>query len=357
MSKGYAVASGVICFLLLIGLLILAVGCAPQSAGPGAPGKEPYTLSGPYVHDNLTLFLMHVREVKDKTDYLTLSEGLVQKNVVVSEMSEGGDVNTLQIQNNSDKPLYVQSGDFIRGGKQDRSIAVDFVLPPHSAQTSIAAFCVEPHRWSKEGEDISLSSGTFNFESTPASGKLKLAIKEGATDQGVQGEVWDQVAKSREKLAENLPAAEYSEPLGGSGGSMAKTVDSKPVQEATEKYINALKGILEGKPDVAGVVVIVNGQIQSADLYPNPALFRKLWEPTLKSASVAALAEKNKAPEAKPVSKEDVVTFLSAPESGQEESRPLGGDISMKRRKAEKTVRYDTENNGKPVHNSWAATD
>ena len=57
---------------LLAGFVINAGAQSPQNAAPG------YTLSGPYTHGNLTVFLVHGKEQTSKT-FLTLQEALAQK--------------------------------------------------------------------------------------------------------------------------------------------------------------------------------------------------------------------------------------------------------------------------------------
>src|SRR5258707_6565192 len=127
---------------------------ARQSSTGNAGGKEPqnkpqnYRLSGPYTHKNLTTFLVHGRDLVKGKIPLTLQEALAQKKVVVYETQ---DVNELAIENRSNEDVYVQAGDIVKGGQQDRMLAVDLIVPPHSGKLPIAAFCVESGRWTRRG--------------------------------------------------------------------------------------------------------------------------------------------------------------------------------------------------------------
>lgn len=98
-------ASFSIAFLMLFGTLR---GDDALKSAPSPTKIGDYTLSGPYTHENLTLFLIHGKDkLKDKT-YLTLQEGMERKIVVVHET---GNVNELTIENVSpDQDVYVQSG-------------------------------------------------------------------------------------------------------------------------------------------------------------------------------------------------------------------------------------------------------
>jgi hypothetical protein len=110
-----------------------------------------YHLSGPYTHDNLSIFLLHDADrLKGKT-FLTLQEALEQGKVIVHET---GNVNELVIENvSTDVEVFVQSGDIVKGGQQDRLIACDLMVPPRSGKMPVASFCVEAQRWTQRGKE------------------------------------------------------------------------------------------------------------------------------------------------------------------------------------------------------------
>src|SRR5439155_6124938 len=170
-------------------------------------GADPQKLTGPYTQENLTIYLVHGPDTVHG-EYLTLEEGLAAKKVIVHET---GNVNELTIENQSDMPVYVQSGDIVKGGRQDRTIGVDIVLAPHSQKIPIASFCVEHGRWTQRG-----SEPATQFESASgivAGPKMKLAANANYKG-GQQQKVWDEVAQSQRKLAMNVarPAAEAVPP-------------------------------------------------------------------------------------------------------------------------------------------------
>ena len=139
-------------------------GPGERESGQAQPAQNPsmqasdYRLSGPYTHKNLTIFLIHGKNMIEGRSFLTLQEALEQRKVVVYETK---DVNELSIQNRSNQDIYVQAGEIVKGGQQDRVLAVDLIVPPRSGRMPIAAFCVESGRWNKrEGERAEASSGT-----------------------------------------------------------------------------------------------------------------------------------------------------------------------------------------------------
>src|SRR5580704_19602050 len=104
--------------------------CVAQLAGGSAnaePGDD-YRLSGPEVHENLAIYFVHGKSRSGPVP-LTLAEALAKKTVVVREI---GQVNELQVENTGSEEIFVQSGDIVKGGQQDRVLSVSLLLQPHS---------------------------------------------------------------------------------------------------------------------------------------------------------------------------------------------------------------------------------
>src|SRR5216683_3418861 len=248
-------------WLGIVAMLVLLV-AAPLGAVAGWGGyggqkpqeKDEYRLEGPFTQGNLTVFLIHGKDrIKGQT-FITLQEALVQRKVIVRETRS---VNELTIQNVSREEVYVQSGDIVKGGAQDRMMAVDLILPPHSGRIPISAFCVENGRWSKRGsEEVTV----FNSSANVIAGReLKLAAKNAES----QGEVWRQVAVAQDKLSANTGTRVNG---AASPTSFQLALENKQVLANADSYVKALAGIINGKPDVIGYVFAINGKINSADI-------------------------------------------------------------------------------------------
>src|SRR5580704_11768821 len=68
-------------------------------------------LSGPYTHENLTVFLIHGKDALPGKKFLTLQEALEQKHLVVHET---GNVNKLAVENvSADAEVFIQAGDIV----------------------------------------------------------------------------------------------------------------------------------------------------------------------------------------------------------------------------------------------------
>ncbi|MDX1564201.1 MAG: DUF6569 family protein, partial [Phycisphaeraceae bacterium] len=160
---------------------------APQPVK--APGG--LTISGPFTHENLSVFLIH-SDRRDDREFLTLEEGLKAGLVTVSE-KKSATVRELIVVNKSDKPLFLQEGDRITGGKQDRTIYTSLAIKPRSGPTPIPSFCVEASRW-RAGEKGSAFVAGGNKALAPKSVRYSAKISKN------QGRVWKKVAAQKQQL-------------------------------------------------------------------------------------------------------------------------------------------------------------
>ena len=324
---------------LAVGVVIKTVAQNPSTTGQDAPPSlSDYRLSGPYTHENLTVFLVHGKDLTAKT-FITLQEALEQNKVKVYETK---DVNQLAIRNLGDQEIYVQAGDIVRGGDQDRMISIDFIVPPKSGRMPIAAFCVESGRWNKRGNEESASFSSS--ENMVATKDLKLAAKR----EQSQAAVWKNVSLAQEKLGRNVGGSVQA-PV--SASSLELSVEHAKVKETTAAYIKAFSGILHDKRDVIGYVFAINGQVNSADVYASRALFAKLWPKLLKATAVEAVAELKKDGEAKPVASEVVYTFLAESEKATAASRQITPRVKMVTREDEKNIFFETQDSA--ANDGW----
>jgi hypothetical protein len=260
--------------LILAALVTAPLGIA---AGWGKPGgdkpapKHDYRLEGPFTHGNLSVFLVHGKDKLKGQTFLTLEEALIQKKVVVRETKQ---VSRLTIQNISSEEVYVQSGDIVKGGAQDRMLVVDLILPPKSPEIPIDSFCVESGRWNQRGNEA--SSHFSSSSNSVASREIKLAAKMKSS----QSEVWREVSVAQDKLSANVGATVNSN---SSPSSLQLALENKDVQKNADDYFKALSAIVNDKPDVIGYVFAINGKVNSADVYASSALFKKLLAEALES--------------------------------------------------------------------------
>jgi hypothetical protein len=336
-------------FLTNLGLLVMIAGAAlitrlwAQDPPPGPQAKPAnvkapdYQLSGPYTHDNLTIFLIHGPDQLKGKKFLTLQEALEQKKVVVHET---GNVNQLTVENLSPtEEIFIQSGDIVKGGQQDRLLSIDLIVPPKSGKVPIASFCVEHGRWTRRGSEAAgYFAGSYDCF---AGNDLKLATK----FKNSQPEVWKEVANAQAKIGGNAKANVKSPQ---SESSLQLTLEHKKVQEAVDAYLKKLTKAPEDKKDAIGYAMAINGKVICADVYASRDLFLKLWPKLLKSCAVEAFAELNKNKKFGPVKEEAVKTFLTDSEKGKATNQDVNKRVRLITVESRNTVLFETRDKENP---------
>jgi hypothetical protein len=328
---------------LLAANLIAGVSlCLAQLAGGSAHAEtgDDYRLSGPAVHGNLAIYFVHGKSRSGPVP-LTLAEALAKKTIVVREI---GQVNELQVENTGSEEIFVQSGDIVKGGQQDRVLSVSLILKPHSGPVSIASFCVEQGRWSaRGGEDVAkFSSANASLPSRTA--KMELAgvappQRDGADAQTVskrQREIWKSVSEIQGKLSSNLGAPVAA---AASRTSLQLALENGGLERAQAEYVKALQPLGEKDDDIVGYVFAVNGKLNSADIYPSNALFRKMWPKLLRASATEALTERTgtaEPPAPPPVA--EASGFLANPVATTSVEKNVGSGSSVEMRDSAKTL-------------------
>jgi hypothetical protein len=224
-------------------------------------------------HENLAVYILEDPKAKSLGTFITLDEGLRSGLVRVSEKTSAA-VNELVVENTSKFLCYVQAGDLVQGGHQDRAIAADRILPPHSGKVPVPSFCVEPGRW---------GSGAAGFGTTTGQvvgARLRMAIQKEKNQQ----KVWDAVAATKENLVNANSLREST------STSLNEQLLDRAIQKRLGAYSKALGKAIDKKDHAVGLVTAVNGKLSTADVYADPALFRKLYPRLLAAAALEAMS-------------------------------------------------------------------
>lgn len=339
------------------------------------------TISGPVTHQNLSIYLIHGAS-DGKPVPLTLQEALAKGSV---EVRETGNVNQLEIENTGTDEVFVQSGDIVKGGRQDRVLTVSLVLPPKSGRMPIGSFCVEQGRWSARGQE-----NVKRFESASAAvpsreAKLamlmpakpaeppatrpsaagvsqtegqtvRLASRSASDTSKRQQEVWENVRKTQDKLKGSLGADVNSD---RSATSLQLALENQKLKDAQTAYMTALQQSGETGSDVIGFAIAINGKLNSANVYPSNGLFRKMWTKLLGASATEAIGEASGADAGQkdsPPTIEAVQAFLAAAERGTAESKPLNAQMRLETRDGEKALMVDAVRaSGGLVHRNYVA--
>ena len=281
----------------LVTLMVLSMGPDAGEAGQAGPA---YKVLAPISRGNLTIFPVVADRTHDTRNFLTLDEGVRTGEVVVSEAGslrplirrrqdyipgDGAEVNRLVLVNNSDRPLILLAGEIVTGGKQDRVVGKDRIVPPKSDPIDLSVFCVEPGRW------VATKSEFGSFHSQMA----QPSVRRSAMADQNQQKVWEEVGAARESMAVRAAPAAASALAGTS--SYARVMDNDEVKHQVDamaapieqSYLGLMRELHER--NAAGVVVAVNGRMIWADLFASTALLEKYWPKLIRSYAAEALTQ------------------------------------------------------------------
>jgi hypothetical protein len=355
------------------GALMLALAAFVQQSGVQAAGGPQETANGyykvlaPIESGNLLLFPVVRASSKSAgaTPFITLDEGIKSGQVEVTEAGRAqgmvrqrdmigvppyrGDgypqyphrddnyrsdeVNTLVLVNNSGKPLLLLAGEIVTGGKQDRVIAKDRIVPAGSEPIDLGVFCIEPGRWTASSETFGASA------KAPAhSFMVQPSVREKAMVAKDQQQVWNSVRGSINQMAmasapstgmgmdsgsgyaRSMGTTSYAQAMEDNSVSAKVDEAAAPVMKAREQVIAQLR-----KEGAIGVVVAVRGEIVWADLFTDTDLLSRYWTKLVRSYAAESLTEggNHTAPTVA-----DAQRFLDAPSGGTETSE---GDVGVYR--------------------------
>jgi len=363
---------------MLFALAAYEQGNQVQAAGgPSEGANGPYKVLAPIESGNLLLFPVVRAAAKSpgETPFITLDEGIKSGEVEVTEAgrvqglvrprgtvpnsnvppqyhddrfrgypenySRGDEVNTLVLVNHSKQPLLLLAGEIVTGGKQDRVIAKDRIVPAGADPIDLSVFCIEPGRWTE-------SSATFGAAGKkPTQGfMVQPTVRERAMVEKDQQQVWDSVHGAISTM-EMAAAPSASAPMRGSVNSgsqydvaspraLGTSSYAKVMQDSavSEKVDEAAAPVMKSRDQVlaqlreehaVGVVVAVRGEIVWADLFADTELLSRYWTKLVRSYAAESLTAGDTHAAG---SVTDAQHFLDAPSGGTETSE---GDVGVYR--------------------------
>jgi hypothetical protein len=337
-----------------------------------------YRVLAPIQSGDLTLFPVMRADGKagEGEVFLTLDEGLRSGEVEVTEAGnarglvrprggrqpvyQGDQVNTLVLINHSRKPLVLLAGEIVTGGKQDRIVASDRIVPSDSDPVDLSVFCVEHGRWTETSNKFGAAA-----KAPAQSFMVQPTVRQQAMVAKDQQQVWNAVGGAVSSMAQAAaPAATpLPHPHPGSGSTTVTTGSSNDIAVSSEtitmlpstgrtlgttSYAKTMEmSAVEEKVDAAapeltkareqvlaqlkqenaiGVVVAVRGEIIWADLFADHGLLARYWVKLVRSYAAEGLTTVG-GHRAAPTM-EQAQRFLDTPMRGEEKSQ---GEVGVYR--------------------------
>src|SRR5215472_5369145 len=221
---------------------------------------------------------------------------MVRRHPLPNGFGGGARVNNLVLVNNSERPLILLAGEIVTGGKQDRVVGKDRIVPAESDPVDLGVFCVEPHRWVET---------SLKFD-THASVMAQPSVRKKAMADKDQQQVWNEVNNAKNNMSDMLlhvPNAGVTdmEAMGAArrelgntssyAAARANNVVQKQMESITEPMQKSYESLIKQlrNQNAVGVVIAVRGRIVWADLFASGPLLSKYWPKLLQSYAAEAL--------------------------------------------------------------------
>ena len=225
----------------------------------------------PIRHESLAVFPLF-STTDGQVDYLLSDEAIRAGAVTVEEVSEGGSVPNLLVNNQGDSRVLFLEGEELRGAKQNRVLNTSVLVAAHS-KTPIPVSCVEQGRWRYR---------TRQFESSGSHSSSKLrhilktsayrSMKAGHGYTSDQMGVWSEVSRQMNALGSSSETS-----------AMADTYETH--RERLAEFRERL-GYVEG---ATGVAVAVGTKVVGFDVFDKPSTCAKVWDRLLSGVVMDAL--------------------------------------------------------------------
>ena len=307
-------------------LAVLAVLTASAVVGLGLargttslPAENPYwRVADAVTYESLSIFPVLSGESLDTSQFMTLDEALASGEAAVTEqggdflrrtrestpgvqqiprMESGAQVNRLVLINRGSKPLLLLAGEVVAGGKQDRIIGKDRIVPVEAEPLPLDVFCVESGRWSTGSRFAAAQMMVHPSVREKAAveqnqQQVWAAVSSGRAQGGAGGGISGPVASAAPlspRMLEGLANAEaptrsYVKLYGSPRVSGSVENFAAEVQKRFEKATSNLKG-----EHAVGVVVAYGGEVAWSDIFASSRLFERYWPKLLRSYVVEAL--------------------------------------------------------------------
>ena len=227
-------------------------------------------------HKNMTLYCLLSAD-QAPVDFLTLDNALATGALSVTEVTEGGSVAELKVNNKSDQKILLLDGEELVGAKQNRVLNTTILIAPNS-ETIIPVSCVEQGRWSYRSKHFGSRSRSMSANLRKRQSEtVTMNLREGREFRSNQGVVWDEIEKKYDRMA-TRPSPTMA---------MADLYESH--KDATEAYLCAFRPVF----NQVGIIVFIDGTVAGIEILNKFQSFREIHSKLVNSYVMDALETTN----------------------------------------------------------------
>ena len=270
------------------------------------------TVDKPTSWGNLTVFPL-ISEARSGLDYLLLADSVEKGLVSVREVSEGGNVPSLVVENRADKAVLIVDGEELVGAKQNRVANITMLIPA-GHKTTIPVSCVEQGRWSYASEEFAVTDHVqYARGRAEKLESVQRSMRATGTRQSDQSRVWQSISEK----ADLMDAPSPTDAMGSIFEHHAS---------ALADYVKAF----ESRDGQIGGLFVVGDELVGLDTFDQAATFEALLPKLVRSYAIDALEKPSESqPSASPSNAEAFFHRLTNASLEDHKAIGLGNDVSI----------------------------
>ncbi len=214
--------------------------------------------------------------IKEESElpYLDFEAALKAGLVEVTEVSEGGSVPTLRVENRAERDVIILDGEMLVGARQNRIVNTTIVVPARSS-VEIPVTCVEQGRWSYTSSRFD-SSDDYSYSSLRRlkHDSVTRSLRRTGSYTSDQSAVWEDIRAKSGRLAVASPTM-----------SLADVYESSVTPEVEAQ----LDASIEPQPGQVGYLAYVRGGFAGGDVFGSSELCRAKLSKLLRGHLLDAL--------------------------------------------------------------------
>jgi hypothetical protein len=231
-------------------------------------------LGGSQTCSNLTLFPL-IGNGDSAPRYVLLDEALDRHLVRVTEVSTGGSVPELALENDSRESVLLVDGDELIGAKQNRVLNLS-ILVAGGKRLTIPVSCVEQGRWAYRSREFQAAKRTlFTQARARKAQSVSDALRTRGERRANQSQVWADVAAK-------------ADALGVESATLAMSDIYVDQDAQIDTYVRAFSPL----PAQRGAVVAIGGKIAGIELFDSAAAFSRYLEKLVRAYGLDAIERK-----------------------------------------------------------------
>jgi len=238
----------------------------PDEGMPARRLVRAVEIGNPFHTRGLTVFSLTLRGTWD-SELATLDEALRRGWLRVLEKTDAT-VSELLVENESRRAVLLVSGEILAGGRQNRMVRYDVLVPARSGPIAVPVYCGEKDRWAGNEREFKASGVA-----------AQPALRRDAAMGREQSEIWEGIETQLKRAGAESKSRDY-----------AQLYREPDVNRHVEAVAAECRRGFRGR--TVGFVVMHRSRILGAECFEDSETFDALWPKLIRGYAVEVYGER-----------------------------------------------------------------